>query len=114
MKLTYTMKIDAPITLAFSCVNDPDSIKKWMHGVESFEYLSPVNKENPVGSKFKQKIREGGQIKSYEGEVIAYEKPKYLAVMIHDTMFLVTAHYRLSEQEDGCKLDYEADLEFHH
>ncbi|NIN68580.1 MAG: SRPBCC family protein, partial [Anaerolineae bacterium] len=53
------------------------------------------NREQPIGTKFTQRIREGGRITEYEGEVTAYEKPYHLGVRIGSPQFSVDVDYRL-------------------
>jgi carbon monoxide dehydrogenase subunit G len=70
----------------------------------------PAGDESPVGSRFRQRIREGGRSVEYDGEVIAYEKPRHLAVRIGGKHFSVEVDYRLSESGGGTQLDYTADV----
>jgi hypothetical protein len=107
VKLTYMIDIEAPIHKVFECINNDELIKQWMHGLQEVIYVSELNKDNPVGVKFKHKIKEGAKIQEYDGEIIAYEKPNLLGVRISHSMFAIDVYYRLSTIENGTRLHYE-------
>jgi uncharacterized protein YndB with AHSA1/START domain len=105
-QITYRMDLKAPIEKAFDLVDDPEKLKLWMDGLVETRYLSEPDPHNPVGAKFKQKIKEGGRIVEYDGEVTAYQKPKHLAVRIGNKHFAVDVDYRFTPTADGTRLDY--------
>jgi uncharacterized protein YndB with AHSA1/START domain len=111
--MTYRMEINAPIEKVFDLLDDKDKLKLWMDGLEDTVYTSARNPENPVGTRFKQRIREGGRVQEYEGEVTAYEKPKHLAVRIGNNYFIALADYRLTPTAAGTRLDYSCDITCH-
>jgi uncharacterized protein YndB with AHSA1/START domain len=113
MAATYSVEIRAPIEKAFECVEDADKMKQWMDGLEESTYTSERDPANPVGTKFRMKIREGGRVQEYEGEVLAYEKPKHLAVSIGNKHFRAVADYRFTPTADGTRLDYRCDVTCH-
>jgi uncharacterized protein YndB with AHSA1/START domain len=110
MLCTYALDIAAPIEKVFDCVDDPDKLKLWLDGLEETTYLTERDPANPVGTKFKQKIREGGRVQEYDGEVTAYEKPKHLGVKIGASGFSVQVDYRFTPISTGTHLDYAADI----
>ena len=113
MALTCSVEIKATIDKAFECVEDPDKMKQWMDGLEETIYTSERDPANPVGTKFKQRIREGGRVQEYEGELLAYEKPKHLAVRIGNKHFQAVADYRFTPTAAGTRLDYSCDVTCH-
>jgi len=113
MAATYSMDVNAPIDKLFDCVEDTEKMKLWMDGLEETTYVSPRDPANPVGTKFKQKIREGGRVQEYDGEVLAYEKPKHLAVRIGNKYFHAVADYRFTPTQEGTRLDYACDVTCH-
>ena len=113
MATTYSVEMRAPIDKVFECVEDTDKMKQWMEGLEETIYTSERDPVNPVGTKFKQRIREGGRVQEYDGEVLAYEKPKHLAVRIGNKHFHAVADYRFSTTVDGTRLDYKCDVTCH-
>ena len=110
MKATYTIEINAPIERAFDLVDDDEKIKLWMDGLEETTYTSDRDRENPVGTIFKQRIREGGRISEYEGEVTNYDKPNRLGVRIGNKHFVMRVDYRFTPTEAGTRLDYSAEM----
>lgn len=110
MAFTYALHVNAPIERVFGMVDDPEKLKLWMEGLEETIYTTEFDPQNPVGAKFKQKIREGGHVQEYDGEVTAYDKPKHLAVRIFSPHFSVQVDYRFTAEGAGTRLDYSADI----
>jgi carbon monoxide dehydrogenase subunit G len=110
MQYLYTLDINAPAERVFEWIHDPEKHKLWLPGVEETRYVGPYDPDNPVGAKFKQKIREGGRVKEYDGEVTAFARPKHLAVRLFGPQFSVTADYLLTPLAGGTRLDYTADF----
>ena len=106
MRITYQLDIEAPIGTVFEQIDDDEKLKLWMEGLEETIYPSGRDLQNPLGTKFVQKIREGGRVGEYEGEVIAYEKPTRLAIDIGNRQFTMRVDYRLSPTSKGTRLDY--------
>jgi uncharacterized protein YndB with AHSA1/START domain len=113
MNITYTMDIHAPIDKVFECIDNDELLKKWMHGLVEVVYVLEPDNNHPVGTKFTHKIKEGGKVREYDGEVIAYEKPSLLGVRLSPPMFTVDVYYRLSTIENGTRLHYECMLTYH-
>lgn len=110
MLVQQVVEINAPVEKAFVAVDDPEQLKRWMDGLEETTYLGEVDRTNPVGTRFKQKIREGGKVQEYEGEVLAYEKNQRLCVRVGNACFDVKVDYRFTPTPSGTRLDYSADL----
>ncbi len=106
MNVTYSQHIDAPIETVFDFVDDDEKLPLWLHGLEETRYPDGRDPANPVGTRFVQKIREGGRVQEYEGEVVAYEKPHHLAILIGNKSFCVRVDYRFREENGGTRLDY--------
>jgi uncharacterized protein YndB with AHSA1/START domain len=107
MERTFTVTINAPIEKAFSAVDDESKIRQWMGGKLVTTYKNLKDYENPVGTKFKQKIIGGI---SMEGEIIAYTKPILLGVAGHNPWFKSALFYHFKPLTDTttklvCNLD---------
>jgi uncharacterized protein YndB with AHSA1/START domain len=109
MRITYQLDIEAPIGAVFEQIDDDQKLKLWMEGLEETVYPSGRDPQNPLGTRFIQKIREGNRVGEYAGEVIAYEKPKRLAIDIGNRQFTMRVDYRLSPTPAGTRLDYSAE-----
>jgi uncharacterized protein YndB with AHSA1/START domain len=114
VKLVYTMEICAPIGKVFDLIHDPEKHKLWLQGVEETQYVGEYDPANPVGARFKQKIREGGRVKEYEGVVTAFAKPKHLGICLFAPQFSVQVDYQLTPVESATRLDYSADVSCGH
>lgn len=103
--------LNASIADAFDCVDNPAKIMVWAEGVEQILPLEPYDLQNPVGSRFKQIIREGGRTAEYVGEILAYDKPHHLAVTLGNDAFTMEVHYRFTVLDDHrTQLDYSAEM----
>ena len=114
MRCSYTLDIDAPADRVFDLIHDPEKHKLWLQGVEETRYVGAYDPANPVGTKFKQRIREGGRVKEYDGEVTAFARPKHLGIRLFSPQFSVQVDYRLTPVGDGTRLDYSADVSCGH
>lgn len=111
MAITYEQHIDAPVETVFTFLDSDEKLKTWMEGLEETIYLADYDRDNPVGARFTQRIREGGRITEYDGEVIAYSRPHRLAVKLWSRHFTAKVDYLLHAEEGGTRLDYSADFE---
>lgn len=112
MPLTFSQHIEAPIERVFELLDDDEQLKLWMDGVEETTYPDGRNVTDPVGTRFRMKIREGGRVQEYDGEVVAYAPPRHLAITIGNAMFRMRVDYRLSAENGGTRLDYTCEPEY--
>jgi carbon monoxide dehydrogenase subunit G len=110
MRYTYALEMDAPIEKVFDLIHDPERHKLWLQGVEETRYVGAYDPANPVGAKFKQKIREGRRVQEYDGEVTAFARPTHLGIRLFTPQFSVQVDYRLTSLGGGTHLDYSAEL----
>lgn len=110
MSFTYSIVIEAPIAVTFDCVDGNEKIKRWMPELVSIDYIGDYDEENPVGTKFTQKLKEGRRIAEYAGEVLAYDKPRLLGIRIGNNMFQVEVYYRFAPIATGTRLLYECNI----
>lgn len=110
MNCTYTLDIHAPIAKVFSLVDEDKNLKKWIDGLEETIFPEGYDRAKTVGTKFKQRIKEGSHINEYDGEVIAYEKPHHLAILLGNKHFTVKVEYRFTSNGTRTRLDYQAEM----
>jgi uncharacterized protein YndB with AHSA1/START domain len=113
MKNISTIDIEAPISKVFDFINDETKHKLWVEGLEETIHEPGYNRRNPVGSKFKQRIREGKKIEVYDGEVTAYERPKHLGARVYSKAFSVQVDYRLTYVKKMTHLEFASEVTFH-
>ena len=114
MATRYTLDLDVPIETAFDVVEDPEKIKLWAEGVEEIIYPDGRDEQNPVGTRFKQRIREGGRVEEYEGVVTAYDRPRHLGISLGNKQFTVAVEYRFTPiSASSTRLDFSDELTYH-
>ena len=113
MKNIYTVEIEAPIGKVFDFINDEAKHKLWVDGLEETIREPGYDRKHPVGSKFKQKIREGKKVEVYDGEVTAYARPKHLGARVFNKSFTVQVEYRLTQVKKVTHLEFISEVTFH-
>jgi len=108
MNERYQVEIAAPIATVWSLVDDDQNLKKWMDGLEETSYPDGVDRSRAVGTRFVQRIREGGRVQSYEGRVTAYDPPAHLGITIGNRAFEMQVDYRFTDLGGRTRLDYSA------
>jgi hypothetical protein len=110
VKIDYSMDIMAPIERAFEYISEHEKQILWMDGLVDVVYDQPLDRKNPVGTKFRHRIREAAHITDYNGEILVYDKPNLMVVCIGNSMFSVEVNYSLVRLEKGTRLDYSANI----
>jgi uncharacterized protein YndB with AHSA1/START domain len=110
MKNTNAVAIDASPARVFELLNDSESLKQWIPNLVEDEVTSRT--DTGVGTKFRQVYLENGRRMAMEGEVIAYEKDKYLACEIRGESFDLVVDYSLQAQGDGTLLTQNSEILF--
>lgn len=112
MRVETTVQIDAPLERVWPLLDEDENLKLWMPDVIETTYPDGKPEGDPVGARFEQKIREGGRINTYLGEVTAYEPRRLLGVRLGDERnFSTDVSYRLTKQGTGTRLDYACDVQ---
>jgi len=111
MRIATTVGIEAPIERVWPLLDDDANLKLWMPDVLETTYPDGKPEGDPVGTRFVQRIREGGRVNSYQGEITAYAPQHLLVVRLGDERnFETDVVYRLSRQGPGTRLDYACDV----
>ncbi|MEO4054831.1 SRPBCC family protein [Solibacillus sp. CAU 1738] len=106
MLITSQTEIKAPIEVVFSYLEDNEKQKEWMTGIEETEYLTKFDISNPVGVKFKQRLREGNRIQEYEGQVTEFNKNNSISIQMNHPSFLINVSYNLQENGPNSSILY--------
>ena len=111
--LSLSTVIKAPISIVFEWISDFEKRRQWMEGLEDAEFAQPFDPAHPVGATFRQPIREGGRVVTYDGEIIAYEPPTHFGVRLSNPEFAMELDYRLSPlDEQATRLDYQVNTTY--
>jgi uncharacterized protein YndB with AHSA1/START domain len=108
MNETFSMVIAAPAERVWMLIDDQDNLKRWMDGLEETTYPDGLDRGKPIGTRFVQRIREGGRVAEYQGVVTAHDRLKHLGIEIGNRAFTMAVDYRLTPVPEGTRLDYSA------
>lgn len=108
MNETFSMVVAAPVERVWALIDDPENLKRWMDGLEGTTYPDGLDRSRPVGTRFVQRIREGGRVSEYQGIVTAYDHLRHLGIEIGNRAFTMAVDYRLAPVPGGTCLDYAA------
>lgn len=111
MNETFSMVIAAPAERVWALIDDQENLKRWMDGLEETTYPDGIDRSRPVGTRFVQRIREGGRVSEYQGVVTAYDHLKHLGIEIGNRAFTMAVDYRLTPVPGGTRLDYSAAMQ---
>jgi uncharacterized protein YndB with AHSA1/START domain len=95
-----TQAIRAPAARVFACIEDPALRKQWQAGLEKTVYSHRPEGEDPTGTRFTARIREGGRIAEYQGELTAYRKPELLEVLMGNDALTMRIRYGIEPLAD--------------
>lgn len=112
MECSFNSTIAAQREKVFDLLYDEDKMKQWMPELVANIYPNGRNINHPVGTRFTQKLREGGRVQVYDGEVIAYEPGRHLGIRLGNHAFSMDVHYRLYNEGEGTRLEYTCIVEF--
>lgn len=113
MKNICTIEINAPIAKVFDFINDETKHKLWLEGLEETIREPGYDPKKPLGSKFRQKMREGKKTEVYDGEVTSFQRPKHLGARVYNKSFSVQVDYRLKSVKKATELEFITEVTFH-
>ena len=110
MQTRIEVDIDAPLDVVWAILDDERNLPRWVPEVVETTFLDGHDRANPVGVRFRQKLREAGRVKEYGGVVTAYERRRRLGIRMQDTSFDMNLLYILAEDRGGTRLVYELEV----
>jgi uncharacterized protein YndB with AHSA1/START domain len=110
MQTTIEVDIDAPLDVVWTILDDERNLPRWVPEVVETTFPDGHDRANPVGVRFRQKIREAGRVKEYGGVVTAYEPRKRLGIRMQDASFDMNLLYTLAQEGSGTRLVYELEV----
>jgi hypothetical protein len=110
--LTLSQFINAKIDVVFSFLDDEELVPKWNPAFVGIDWEGDRNVRNPVGVEFKQRMRQGSRVVSYDGEIIGYTKPRYFATKLTGDKVSIETHFKLATHAHGTQLTYTIQLSY--
>ncbi len=108
---TASTVVEAPAEKVYALLSEPAGIMRWAAGVEAIDFVSGA--PNQPGSRFKQRIKEGGRVAEYDGEVVAADPPRHTAVRVGNQQFSMRIDHRLRPEGAGTRVDQTVDMTPH-
>ena len=113
MGFTHSVVIAAPVERVWHCIDDLELRKQWQQGLEETLYTHVPAQGGPVGTRFTARIREGGRVTVYQGEVLAHEPGRLLRMRMGDRHFTLLNTVRLAAEGPGTRLELEVATTLH-
>jgi len=110
MNESCRIEIEAPIERVWPLVADDQNLARWMDGLKETTYPDGLDKGRAVGTRFVQRIQEGGRVQTYEGRVTAYDPPSHLGITVGNRAFEMQVDYRFIDLGGRTRLDYSAQM----
>jgi uncharacterized protein YndB with AHSA1/START domain len=112
--LGCSTSIKAPTRTVFACVDEPDHIVRWVGGAVEHTYLDERDPATAVGQRFCQRLRQGRTIRTFHGEIIAWEPTNHFGLRIPTPSYTSEAHFRITADGPGrSRVDYSIDVDLH-
>ena len=114
MLIRCSRTINASPAIVFACVDQPDHIVGWVGGVIEHAYLTERGSTSAVGQRFRQRLRQGRGVRTFHGEIIAWEPVTHFALRIPAPAYTSEAHFRISSDGPGVsRIDYSIEVALH-
>ena len=98
------IQIDAAPQAVFDLIADNTRRGEWAEGMETFDYTSDFDPNDAVGTTFTQRIREGGRVTEYHGEITAYDPPKAWGAKVVGGSYSMVVEYHLTPANGGTEV----------
>jgi uncharacterized protein YndB with AHSA1/START domain len=110
MSVSKTLQIAASPARVWQLLDDPDQLPLWLPEVVETTYPNGRPKSRGVGVKFMQTVNQRGEIKTYHGEVTAFEHGRQLGIRLTDDSMTIEALYQIARDGSGTRLDFTGDV----
>jgi len=92
-RLEQRITIAAPRDQVWSLVEDPEALMQWVHGLQSVTSANGMPGGFALSATFVQRIRIGLIPTACRGEVVEFDAPSHLAVVVHHALFDLDIRY---------------------
>jgi uncharacterized protein YndB with AHSA1/START domain len=108
MPICKVIEFNVPPERVFPWVADAEKNRQWLPNGESTVFTGDPAR---MGATFVQRIKEGGRVNEYGGEVTGYAKDRWYAIRMNSRSFSVAVEYRFEPTEtNGTKLTFTCDV----
>ncbi len=102
MRSEYSIHVEKPVAEVFAFVKNSANLPKWMDGVVSTVDLE--TRDEVIGGRFQQTIREGRKLRTYDGEFVAYEKNKVIGVVFTHGDMVIRPTFFFHPEDTGTRV----------
>jgi uncharacterized protein YndB with AHSA1/START domain len=112
MQFQHTVYIQASPDQVFDYILREEKQRKWMQEWAGVSYPNGINYEQPVGTRFVQKLYEGPRVGTYQGKITAYEPDRQFAVQLWSSQLVIDVQYQLTAARAGTRLHFRCNARF--
>ena len=112
MPFTVAVEVTASPERAFSYLDDPELLKKWVPGFASIRFDKP-GVPRSVGTRFRQRMKGPGLNAECDGEVTAYRPPVEIAILLRGTGFELESGFRLTPESGKTRIECTTRIAIH-
>lgn len=110
MRIELQCDIAAPIERVFAYLSEDDLRRLWTPGLEEISYPTGQRPAEPVGTRFTQRLNDGGELITYQGEFTEWEPPRRLGLLVGPEGYSFAVQWHLMALGTGTRLHYQATL----
>ncbi len=108
---TTSAQINAPQEVVFKHLTDPESIKKWIEGVEEIQPLDDLG--NKPGARSRVVCIVDGEPFEMEEEMLTYNESDELSIRLTSPMFSIVNIYKLTADGEQTTITQTMESEYH-
>jgi hypothetical protein len=106
MRISYENEILKPPEIVFPWIAEPEKAMKWQKNVKGGEII--INKQEIIGTTFKEVIEEDGNSLEMYGIITKYIKNKIIGFHLESKIHEVDVSYSVEEINKATKISIEA------
>jgi hypothetical protein len=106
MRISYENEILKPPEIVFPWIAEPEKAMKWQKNVKGGEII--INKQEIIGTTFKEVIEEDGNSLEMYGIITKYIKNKIIGFHLESKIHKVDVSYSVEEINKATKISIEA------
>ena len=105
-KISRRTSILAPVEYVFDLIQQPESRKLWQKGLVKTVYTYVPDGDTRIGTRFVAHIREGGRVREYPGELIAFEPGFLISIRHASPQFTMESTYAVTSEQENSQVEF--------